>query len=226
MMTNKEEAIKDILTEFEGFADLILEQLDLLKSIINSDSTEIDVELRHTIKQNEKVFDQFDVKISKKIINTIVLYHPVASDLRKIMACYRMTNNLERIGDLIINIVNFYSKIKLPDLYHQLQGDISKMLEYSTDMVRKALLSFSNFDKEFIIQTIKEDQLVDDLNRKSLKEVIQKSDYKKEMQQTLFSYINIHTIMSNIERIADQATNIAEASVYAIEGKDISHKKI
>ena len=58
------------------------------------------------------------------------------------------------------------------------------------------------------------------------KKSIKKSKLNKEVQQILFSYININTIMSNIERIADQATNIAEASIYAMEGKDINHKKL
>ena len=56
--------------------------------------------------------DKMEIKISDKIMNTIVLYQPVASDIRKIFACYRIIISLERIGDMVVNIMNFIQKIK------------------------------------------------------------------------------------------------------------------
>ncbi len=59
------------------------------------------------IKENENKIDKFEVLISEKFINSVVLYQPVASDIRKIVAIYRMTINLERIGDRVMNILSF-----------------------------------------------------------------------------------------------------------------------
>ena len=224
MNTKKDNAIKDILADFEKFANLILQQLDILESIVNSGEINISENIFQEILKNEKEFDKFEVDISEKIINTIVLYNPMASDLRKIMACYRISIYLERIGDLILNIINF--RIKKPDLYAQLNDLISHMLIFSTNMVKRALMSFTNSDKEYAIWTIKNDEVVDELNRKLLKKVIKKSNISKETQQMLFSYINIKEIISNIERMADHATNIAEASIYALEGDDMRHRKL
>ena len=226
MNTKKEKAIKNILSDFEKFANLILQQLEILETFVNSDGVKIPEDIYRQIKKNEDIFDKFEIEISEKIINTIVLYHPLASDLRKIMACYRMTINLERIGDSILNIVNYIVKIKEPDLYEKLKDVISQMLEFSINMVNKSLISFINSDMEYAIWTIKNDEVVDEFNRKSLKKTIKKSDMGKETQQMLFSYINIKEIISNIERIADHATNIAEASIYALKGEDIRHKEI
>ena len=170
--------------------------------------------------------DLFEVEISERITNAIILYHPVASDLRKIMTCYRISLNLERIGDKVMNIVNFIKSIDEPSLYLDLKDVISHMLSYSIKMVSKSLISFINSDKDFAIWTIKNDEVVDELNRKSLTKVIRKGKMSKETQELLFDFINTKEIISNIERIADQATNIAEASFYAIEGKDIRHKEI
>ena len=57
-------------------------------------------------------------------------------------------------------------------------------------------------------------------------EAIKKSSSGNEEKQVLMSFINMNAVLSNIERIADHATNIAEAAIYSIEGKDIRHKKI
>ena len=226
MSLKKENAIKDILVDFEKFANLILQQLDILENIVNSGEIKIPDNIYQQIMKNEKKFDKFEVDISEKIINTIVLYNPMATDLRKIMACFRMSINLERIGDIILNIINFIIKIKDPELFANLQDVISNMLIFSTNMVKKSLISFINSDKEYAIWTIKNDEVVDELNRKLLKKAIKKSDINKEIQQMLFSYINIKEIISNIERMADHATNIAEASIYSLEGTDMRHKNI
>jgi phosphate transport system protein len=226
MNSKKEIAIKEILVDFEKFANLILHQLDILESIVNSGEINISENIFQEILKNEKEFDKFEVDISEKIINTIVLYNPMASDLRIIMACYRMSIYLERIGDLILNIINFIIRIKNPDLYAQLNDLISHMLIFSTNMVKRSLMSFTNSDKEYAIWTIKNDEVVDELNRKLLKKVIKKSNINRETQQMLFSYINIKEIISNIERMADHATNIAEASIYALDGDDMRHRKL
>jgi phosphate transport system protein len=98
------------------------------------------------------------------------------------------------------------------------------MLLVSINMVQKSILSFTNNDKEYAIWTIKNDDIVDEMNNKLIKKAITKSKLPEETQQLLFSFININSIISNIERIADHATNVAEASIYALEGRDIRHK--
>ncbi len=98
-----------------------------------------------------------EVKISDKIVNTIVLYQPVASDIRKIIACYRIVISLERIGDMVVNILNFIQNIKTIKIYSDLNDVITNMVINSSNMVNKALLAFTMDDKEFAIWTIKND---------------------------------------------------------------------
>jgi phosphate transport system protein len=94
-------------------------------------------------------------------------------------------------------------------------------------MVSKALLSFTMDDKEYAIWTIKNDTVVDEINKKMLKKAIKKSsDNNDENKELFMSFINMTSIVTNIERIAGHATNIAEAAIYSIEGKDIRHKPI
>ena len=227
MTTKKDDAINSIMHDFEEFANLVLHQLDLLEKIISSGDTIISDEISKEIISNEKKIDKQEVKISDKIVNTIVLYQPVASDLRKIFACFRIVNSLERIGDMVLTIVNSIPNIKTLKIYSELNDVITNMLINSSNMVNKALLAFTNDDKEYAIWTIKNDTVVDEINKKMLKKAIKKSsDNNDENKQLFMSFISMNSIVTNIERIAGHATNIAEAAIYSIEGKDIRHKPV
>lgn len=226
MTLKKDDAIKAIMSDFEEFANLVLHQLDLLETLISTGETKFPKEQSKELYDNEKTLDKMEVKISDKIINTITLYQPVASDIRKIMACYRIIMSLERVGDMVINVLNFVESIKTPEVYTKLSEVVSNMLIQSSNMVNKSLLAFTNDDKDYAIWTIKNDAVVDELNKKMLKKAIKKSVSSNEDKELLMSFINMNSMVSTIERIADQATNIAEAAIYSIEGKDIRHKDL
>lgn len=222
----KDNALKAINSDFETLANLVVEQLDLLVQIINSEEIFVADDILKKIEQNEKEIDKREVKLSNKIVNTIVLYHPVASDLRRVIACYRIILNLERISDLVVNITKFFKKIKKPDIYLKLHDLLSSMTEMSAKMVQKAVLSYVNDDIEFAHWTIKNDEIFEEYNHKLLKKLFAKIDTAEYDKQMITSIINIKEMMSSIERIADHSTNIAEAAIYSIEGKDIRHHKL
>jgi phosphate transport system protein len=226
MSLKKNEAIQGILTDFENLSNLVLEQMDILESIMTSGEISVPDDLLEKINANEEDIDRKEVKLSDKIINTIVLYHPMASELRRIMACYRIVISLERIGDLVLNIINFTRKIKSPSIYEKLQEVLHNMTFLSNKMVKKSLLSYLNNDRELAIWTLKNEGVFDESNHKLLKKILSKKDNEEGRKHLLISIINIKEMMSNIERIADHATNIAEAAIYSLEGKDIRHNKI
>ncbi|MCL4483132.1 MAG: hypothetical protein M1445_11105 [Bacteroidetes bacterium] len=226
MNIKKESAIQNVISHFEDYANLILNQLTILEKVVNSGSLTIPEELMKELNDHEEKSDKFEIKLSEKIVNTIVLQKPVASDLRKLMACYQIVINLERIGDLVMDIVRFIPRIKDIETYNRMSEVIYNMLLVSVNMVQKAILSFVNSDKEFAIWAIQNDVVVDDMNHKLIRKAITKSKLPDETQQLLFSFIHINSIISSIERIADHATNVAEASIYAMEGTDIRHHNI
>jgi len=222
MPQKKEEAIQKVMNEFEEMANLVLSQLDFLEDFFQSGSMEFPSSLDE-FNNNEGKIDQFEVKLSDRIVNTIVLYQPVASEIRKIMASYRIIINLERIGDYSVNLVNYVKKIKNPEIYEQMSNVISTMFISSTHMVKKSLLSFIHHDKEYAIWTIKNDAIIHEMNQKMLKGLIDRSKSFDDKKKALVSFITIKEMVDNIERIADHATNIAEAAIYYLEGKDIRH---
>ncbi len=225
MTIKKDDAINSILSDFELYANLVLTQLDFLEKAVSADVEESIDSMVEEIYNNEKRLDKLEVKISDKIINTIVLYQPMAFEIRKIIACYRIIISLERIGDQVVNVADLIVKIRTTEIYANLYDVVSNMLIQSVNMVNKALLAFSQDDKEFAIWTIKNDSVVDEINHKMLKKAIKKSSISKEDKEVLTNIIGLNSMVSIIERIADHATNIAEAAIYSIEGKDIRHNK-
>lgn len=226
MTTKKDQAIKKILKDFESFSELTLYQLSSLEKILSSDDTKLCEETISQMKKNETKLDDFEVSISERIVKTIVLHKPVASDLRKIFACYRMSVNLERIGDLVMNVIKFLDKVKEHETFRRSTDLIDNMLIQSSQMVTKALISFINHDRDYAIWTIKNDEVIDELYNKIIKKSVKGSKVHDENKAMLYDLMDIRSIVSNIERIADHATNIAEASIYSMEGTDVRHMDI
>jgi len=223
MKTKREESILDIITTFEEMADTILAQLKLLEKYMDEQRVDERIIIRSEIKINEDRIDKYEVLVSEKFINSIILYQPVASDIRKLVAISRMSINLERIGDRVINILNSVDNIKNSAEYKAMVEVLNVMLLSGISMVEKSLLSFINSDNEYAVWTIKNDEVVDEMNNKLLANSISKAKVSDKTKEMLLSYIDLKNIITNLERIADHATNIAEASIYSIQGTDVRH---
>jgi phosphate transport system protein len=225
MSIKKDLAITSITEDLEKFSELTLIQLNHFMEVIRTGEVQIDKTLLEEISDNEKRIDKYDVKVSDKITNTIMLYHPMASDLRKIMACYRISGNLERVGDLVYDCIYLLNNIKNPDLFHNFTKLLMKMLTVSTEMLQKSLIAFNFSDKESAMAVMKEEKNVDKLHQKLIERMVKKTEIGEKTSRFLATFLSIRNILSNIERIADHATNIAEAAIYAFEGVDIRHQK-
>jgi phosphate transport system protein len=223
MKTKRDESILDIIATFEEMADIVLIQLTLLEKYMAEPKEEEQDQIRLEIVGNENKIDKYEVLISEKFISSVVLYQPVASDIRKIVAIYRMSINLERIGDRVMNILHALGNVKDSVEYKAMAEVIAVMLVSGISMVEKSLLSFVNSDNEYAIWTIKNDEVVDEMNHKLLMNSISKAKISEKTREMLLSYIDLKDIITNLERIADHATNIAEASIYSIQGTDIRH---
>jgi phosphate transport system protein len=225
MTLKKDEAILDILSDYEKLANKVLSQLDEVKKLISSEEITFDDAKLNELKNNESKINKLEVKVSENIINSIALYQPVASEIRKLIACYRIVISLERIGDLAISITKLRVDISNQEVYSSLSGFLSKMMDLSSDMARRSMLSFINQDMELAMWTIKSETIVDEFNHKMLRKVAERANMVSEDKNILLSFIKIKEMVSAIERIADHSANIAEASYYSYEGKDIRHKR-
>ena len=160
-----------------------------------------------------------------EVINTIVLYSPRAGDLRKIMAYYDMTAYLERIGDLLINISIFMNQVNIGGAIFPLyKNHISKLWTGAENMVQNAIFAFTCEDNNLAKETINLDDIVDTLHHELTQKLRTQNADKTLKEQQLTDILSLSSISYNIERIGDNATNIAEAAIYLMEGKNIKHQ--
>jgi phosphate transport system protein len=226
MSEKKEQALNEIKASFNEMASLVLHQLTLLEKLMSTTDEKAFTRITGELDTAENRIDNLEVVIGEQFTSTIVLYQPVASDVRRLVAIYRMTINLERIGDRIMNLCRIIKEIRKSTEYTSISSLISNMLTSGAIMVEKSLLSFTNSDPDYAIWTIKNDSVVDEMNHKLLLGHIRKEEIDDRTRSMVLSYIELKDMISNIERIADHATNIAEASIYSLQGTDIRHTGI
>lgn len=225
MTLNKDLTIQKIEKEFEKLSNLVLEQLDLLDELYKNKSEEREIELFNQLETNENRIDKYEVQLDDSIVKAIVLYQPMATDLRRLFAIYNMTTNLERVGDLVQKITLLYKDLKNTALLEDSKEALNHMHKITSRMVNKALLSFINTDMTGATQTIDSDNNLDELFRKLIKKSLKFSGLPKSTRKTLNNLVDLRVILSSFERIGDHATNIAEASIYAISGSNIKHQE-
>ena len=216
-------AIQKIEKDFELMSNLVLEQLQLLDELFRTEQKERSEEILKDLGKNEEKVDRYETQLDDTIIRTIVLYQPVAGDLRRLFAIYHMTINLERVADLVMVITSTYTEFKDAELLKESRSALLQMLKTTSAMVSKALLSFMNSDQELATRTIHKESAFDEFNKKVLKRTVKAAGLPKKSQAVLNKLLDMRTMFSSIERIGDHATNIAESSIYAISGSNIRH---
>ena len=222
MTTNiKTKQLELLLNDFELLAKTALLQLQITNKLLQDNTIQ---SLYEEAESNEIIMDRLEIKIREEAVFTIFQFNPKAADLRKIITYQDITTNLERVGDMLLNVIHFLKKSQLshPD-FEKIGKQIDKMIFYVGNMLRNAILSFSNEDAQMAYEVIKEDDKVDDIFHQisvSLQEAFSDRKLTKEEVQNV---INVNAISHNLERIGDSATNIAEAAIYLTEGKDIRH---
>jgi len=216
-------AIQKIEKDFELMSNLVLEQLQLLDELFRTDKKERSEEIFKDLSKNEEKVDRYETQLDDNIIRTIVLYQPVAGDLRRLFAIYHMTINLERVSDLVMVITFTYTELKDAELLEESRSALLQMLKTTSSMVSRALLSFMNSDQELATRTIHKESAFDEFNKKVLKKTVKAAGLPKKSQAVLNKLLDMRTMFSSIERIGDHATNIAESSIYAISGSNIRH---
>lgn len=171
------------------------------------------------INELEPQVNELEIEIDDLAIETLALYAPQAKNLRKVAMIIKMVKDLERVGDLSVNIAEFGRElIPQPDVKPYI--DLPRMTETALQMLDDAITSFVNEDSKLGREICIRDDIVDQLNDQIIRELI---TYMLSDPRTINRAILIIRVSENVERIADQATNIGEYVVYIGEGKVIKH---
>jgi phosphate transport system protein len=181
---------------------------------------ERDVELAKEIVRLDHEIDEMEVEIEEECLKIIALHQPVAADLRFLVAIIKINNDLERIGDQVVNIAQRVHRIaKRPVApYH---FDYSEMANKAEAMLRMSLDSLVNQDLDLAIKVLHLDDEVDQIKDEAYDRI--KQAMADGVTEDIGYMINLLLISRHIERLADHATNIAEEVVYMIEGEIVRH---
>ena len=179
-----------------------------------------DFKLAKEVISGDDKIDQMEVEIEEECLKILALYQPVASDLRFIITVLKVINDLERIGDLAVNISQcalFLSKIKRDE---EALFDFDIMSKKTAIMLKDAINSLVDQDVEKAIAVCKKDEEIDEINREMYK-LVHASIINSPGQVDY--YLQYLSVSRQLERIADYATNIAEDVIYMVDGKIVRH---
>lgn len=209
--------------EIEKLKKLILSLGAIVEEQINNSMIALerrDIELAKEIIQRDKEIDALEITVEEECLKILALYHPVAKELRFVVAVLKMNNDLERIGDLAANIAKRAKYLSGKPPIHIITG-FFPIAEKVKLMVKKSLDSLINADENLAREVCASDDEVDDLTKEMLKKTI---SAVKSFPERTKEYFSVRSISKNLERIADSATNIAEDVVYLCSGEIIRHK--
>ena len=220
---DRNQTFKKISEDMVAMATILLKQIEIVKEQLQTEGVNYKDE---EINQNELILDSFEVKLRRDITKTMALHIPRASDLRKLMSCYDICINIERMGDLTRNV---HRHLRFVNFSHTVFEDLKETIlsAYSTmeTMVKNSIEIYTFQNPELSKLTIELDNIVDNLYVVIREKLIDYASEKCLNKQEVAEVISISNLSYNIERIADYATNIIEASIYLIEGKNTQHSK-
>ncbi len=176
-------------------------------------------DLARSIIEGDVEVDEKEVDIEEDCLKLLALYQPVAHDLRFIIAVLKINGDLERIGDLAVNIAEhsgfFASQPKVAHAF-----DIPSMSDRVKRMLKQALDSLVNRDVALARQVCLADDEVDEVHRGNYERIEKAIERDPEQVR---AYIHQLAVSRYLERIADHATNIAEDVIYMVEGEIRRH---
>jgi phosphate transport system protein len=175
--------------------------------------------LAEEVIAGDRLIDQAELDLEEECLKLLALYQPVAGDLRFVVAVLKINNDLERIGDLAVNIAEraaFLAAAPLPVF----PFDFSRMSEVAAHMLRQSLDALSSGQLEPARQVCLMDDEVDAINRAMYEQVKNAIRANPERVESLIQVLGVSRAL---ERIADHATDIAEDVVYMASGEIVRH---
>jgi phosphate transport system protein len=208
--------------ELDELQRRLLEMAGLVESAIHqsvSALVERDDQLAKDVLWKEAQINQKDIEIDEFATRLLALYQPMARDMRFLTAAIKINGDLERMGDLAVNITErALSLMKEPPVKPLI--DIPRMADLAEAMVRKSLDALVKRDEQLARSVLLSDDEVDHLRDAVYKELV---TFMQEESTTIPRAVDLMFIAHNLERIADHATNIAEDVLFLMKGIDVRH---
>jgi phosphate transport system protein len=208
--------------ELEELQRNLLEMAGLVELAVHDSVqalTQRDRERAQQVLVNEARINQMEIRIDDLATRLLALHQPMAKDLRFLTASIKINNDLERMGDLAVNIVErALSLIAKPPVKPLI--DMPRLAHLAESMVHNCLDAFVRRDSDLARSVLVSDDAVDDLRDSICQELV---TFMETDPSTIARSLDLILVARSLERIADHATNIAEDVLFLTKGIDVRH---
>ena len=215
--------LENLQRQVMGMAARVEEAIDTaLRALQGRDS-----QLARNVVAGDEAIDALENAIYEECLRIIALHQPVAGDLRQIATTFMVTTDLERMGDLAVDIAERANALTgLPDVLtgdpaDSLPSKLQRMADLGMGMVRESLDAFISGEGRQARRVIRMDDEVDRFHAEIIRDLIVRMQADPEAVE---AGLSLFSAVRHLERIADHATNIAEDVVYMIEGEIVRHR--
>ena len=180
---------------------------------------EVDPKLVEDVLTGDRPLNELHIEIDDRCLKLLALHQPMATDLRAIVAAVKIDTDLERVGDLAVNIAEAARRYSTHPPVKKLI-DIPRMATTAQHMLRDALDAFVRRDVHLAQQVLTADDILDGLKTQVFRELL--TDMLQD-PATVEPALDLILISRHLERIGDHATNIAEDVIFMVSGRDVRH---
>jgi phosphate transport system protein len=178
-----------------------------------------DTSVTERVLAGDGAINQLHVEVDDRCFRLLALYQPMASDLRRIVAAVKINSDLERVGDLAVNIGEAAVRYALHPPVKPLI-DIPRMAGIAQEMLHDALDSFVKRDTTMARAVLERDDELDALKTQVFRELL---TYMLQDPSTIEASLDLILVSRHLERIGDHATNIAEDVIFMVSARDVRH---
>jgi phosphate transport system protein len=209
------EQLKTRLLEMGGLAE------DRVRTAVRA-VVERDGGLVDRVLTGDAAINQLHIEIDDRCFKLLALHQPMAVDLRSIVAAVKINTDLERVGDLAVNIAEAGRRYFQHPAVKELV-DISRMADIAQNMLRDALDAYVHRDTALAQTVLNRDDDLDELKTAVFRQLL---THMLQDASTIEPSLDLILISRHLERIGDHATNIAEDVIFMVSAKDVRHHQI
>jgi phosphate transport system protein len=217
-----ERVVRHFQEELEQLKTRLLEMGGLAEEHVRQAVTGLvdrDRELIDRVLSGDAPLNALHIEIDNRCFKLLALYQPMAADLRAIVAAVKINTDLERVGDLAVNIAEAAQRyLQHPPVKPLI--DIPRMGDIAQGMLRDALDAFVRRDVALAEAVLAEDDRLDELKTQIFRELL---TFMLSDPSTIEPSLDLILISRHLERIGDHATNIAEDVIFMVSARDVRH---
>ncbi|MCA9136444.1 MAG: phosphate signaling complex protein PhoU [Planctomycetales bacterium] len=214
---------KHLQRELESLRGQLVGQFTVVEQMIQMSIralVERNVDFAERVVDNDKIVDVTDIKIEEECLKLLALHQPVAGDMRWLITVVKVNGELERMADTACNIAERAKAMaSFPEF--AVPETMNEMVDATVKMVRRSLDAFVTSDAKMAVEVIRMDDSIDALNRKIIEQL---QELMKEKHDLIEPAMHCFSASRHLERIGDLAENLAEETIYLVDGSIVRHQ--